>query len=71
MAARRCAGGGTGRSFEPASPQKLFTTKIGTVANAFSRQQYVVTGDGQRFLLNTPSGDPVTTPITLILNWQP
>ena len=38
------------------------------VANGF-RQQYDVTRDGQRFLLNVPLEDTVSSPITIALNW--
>ena len=27
--------------------------------------------DGQRFLVNTPTGDETTPPITVVLNWKP
>jgi hypothetical protein len=30
---------------------------------------YVPSRDGQRFLVNTQSGDPTPTPITIVLNW--
>jgi hypothetical protein len=33
------------------------------------RQQYDVTGDGQRFLLNVPIEDTPSLPITVVLNW--
>lgn len=35
------------------------------------KQQYAVTADGQRFLLNMLTEESVTSPITLVLNWKP
>jgi hypothetical protein len=34
-----------------------------------TRQQYDVTPDGQKFLLNTELGGTTTPPITVVLNW--
>ncbi|MGH9970204.1 MAG: hypothetical protein ACREBG_20745 [Pyrinomonadaceae bacterium] len=31
--------------------------------------RYVVTADGQRFLINCPAGEVSQTPITMVLNW--
>ena len=53
----------------PASP--LFqaplvgSSSVGTLA----RNQYDVTSDGQRFLVNVPAADPSTMPITVVVNW--
>ena len=33
------------------------------------RQQYDVTRDGQRFLLNVPLEEAAASPITVVLNW--
>jgi len=35
-----------------------------------NKQQYAVARDG-RFLINEPTEQSSTTPITLILNWKP
>ena len=50
------------------SPVPLFKTRLAPV-RTISRQQYVVSGDGQRFLMVAREGEP--QPITLILNWRP
>jgi Tol biopolymer transport system component len=50
------------------APAPLFKTTFAPV-RTISRQQYVVSPDGQRFLLVTQEGLP--GPITLILNWRP
>jgi len=57
---------GAGPSFDV--PKLLFQTRVppGVTAN---RQHYVPSRDGQRFLVNTQSGDPAPTPITVVLNW--
>ena len=62
--------GSDGQAVEPGTPVSLFATRIpgGALQGGF-RQQYVVSPDGQRFLIN--SLVPVTSPITLILNWKP
>jgi Tol biopolymer transport system component len=60
-----------GAAVEPGTPIPLFTTNIGGALQGVMRQQYVAAPDGQRFLMNTLTEDTATTPITLILNWQP
>ena len=55
---------------ELAAPVPLFAAQVGAppgVAGA----QYVVSRDGQRFLVNVFSHDERQTPIRWILNWQP
>ena len=47
----------------------LFKTHLAPI-QAISRQQYVVTRDGQRFLIITADDTPVQ-PMTLVLNWKP
>ena len=36
-----------------------------------NKQQYAVSSDGHRFLVNLAVEEGVTSPITLILNWRP
>jgi Tol biopolymer transport system component/predicted Ser/Thr protein kinase len=57
---------GPGPSF--GVPQALFQTRVppGVTAN---RGHYVPSRDGQRFLVNTESGDASPSPITVVLNW--
>jgi eukaryotic-like serine/threonine-protein kinase len=57
---------GQGPSFR--TPQALFQTRVTPGVNQF-RTHYVPSRDGQRFLVNTQSGDPSPTPITVVLNW--
>jgi hypothetical protein len=36
-----------------------------------AKQQYAVSSDGQRFLVNLAADEGTTSPITLIYNWKP
>jgi eukaryotic-like serine/threonine-protein kinase len=56
---------------EAGAPVPLFVTRLGGAIQAASRQQYLVSTDGSRFLMNTVLEGAVTSPITLILNWRP
>jgi hypothetical protein len=47
----------------------LFSTRIGDAADGVTSQQYAVSADGQRFLMNTVADQP-STPISVILNWR-
>jgi hypothetical protein len=47
----------------------LFATRTSGAVESYSRQQYMVSRDGQRFLMNTVT-DEATAPITVILNWS-
>jgi hypothetical protein len=49
-------------------PQPLFQTRIG--GSNFLQKEYLVSPDGQRFLLDTPVGDGAPS-LSVILNWQP
>jgi Tol biopolymer transport system component len=59
-----------GRAVEPSSPVALFTTAIGGPLQGNLRQQYSVSADGKRFLMNTVA-DGASTPITIVLNLRP
>ena len=57
-----------GTAFERAAPVRLFQTRMSTLANPFfARNQYVVSADSQRFLVNEPTGQ--LAPITVVVNW--
>src|SRR5262249_30553790 len=51
------------------APMPLFATNIGGSVQTNNRQQYDVSADGQRFLMNTIL-EEAAAPITLILNWR-
>jgi Tol biopolymer transport system component len=46
------------------NPSPLFSVRAGA-------NYSVVTPDGQRFLVNTPTDDASVSPITIVLNWKP
>jgi len=61
-----------GQSLETGTPAALFPVRIaGGPVPAFNKQQYVVSSDGQRFLVNLASDEGAASPITLIYNWHP
>jgi len=49
----------------------LFPTRVGSTAFNVYRQQYVVSADGQSFVLNSNVGDANASPISVIVNWSP
>jgi len=61
----------TGGSVDPGTPVRLFATNVGSTAINTNRQQYVVSPDGQSFVMNSVVGQASTSPITVILNWTP
>jgi len=54
-----------GQSLETGTPAALFPLPGG------AGQQYAVSSDGQRFLVNLAVDEGAASPITLILNWKP
>jgi serine/threonine protein kinase len=58
---------GTGPSF--AVPKVLFQTRVPEGVTS-RHTHYVPSSDGQRFLINTQTGDALPNPITVVLNWQ-
>ena len=61
-----------GQSVETGTPAILFPVRIagGPLPNA-ARQQYAVSSDGQRFLVNLVADENAAPPITLIYHWKP
>lgn len=55
-----------GSTFATGAPQPLFQTQV---ARYDAPNRYVVAGDGQRFLVNSPVEEINQTPITVVLNW--
>jgi Tol biopolymer transport system component len=70
MAAAVTPGEGAGAPLL-ATPVPLFAAHVGTVPSAVAGAQYVVSRDGQRFLVNVFGHDERQTPIRWILSWQP
>jgi eukaryotic-like serine/threonine-protein kinase len=58
---------GDGRAIVPSVPTPLFVAPISSTRTGGSRQEYVVSSDGQRFLMNT-FVEHTGSPITLVLN---
>jgi Tol biopolymer transport system component len=58
-----------GQTLEPGTPVPLFVTH--TVRPGYDTWDYLVASDGQRFLMNTPTEETVTSPIVLLMNWKP
>jgi eukaryotic-like serine/threonine-protein kinase len=58
-----------GQAAETGSPIPLFSAHVGAVQDV-SLQEYIVSPDGQRFLIDTAL-EETPSPITVILNWKP
>jgi tricorn protease-like protein len=57
-------------AFESKPPVRLFETRMSVVFNpTYTRNQDVVSRDGQRVLINQPSPDSPASPITVVVNW--
>ena len=56
-----------GAAFETSAPKTLFQTQV---VRPEAPNRYVVTEDGQRFLVNSSLEEVSQTPITVILNWN-
>ena len=58
-----------GSRLQTGAPHALFNTGI-NASFVDRRNQYVVTRDGQRFLVNISAEDENSAPITVVLNWN-
>ena len=59
-----------GSSPQAGTPQRLFEAAVSSsVYSVYTRNQYVVTGDGQRFLINQPVGTTSLATITVVVDW--
>jgi len=56
-----------GRLVDASAPVPLFGTRVGGAVQP-TAQQYIVSADGQRFLMNTVM-EQAASPITIVLNW--
>jgi Tol biopolymer transport system component len=61
----------TGPTFVAGVPKPLFEAHVSTIfpGGAGNWPYYAVTGDGQRFLVNTLVGDSQSAPLTVVMNW--
>jgi Tol biopolymer transport system component len=61
-----------GQSVETGTPAALFPVRIvGGPESSVGRQEYAVSSDGLRFLVNLAVDEGTTSPITIIYNWHP
>ncbi|PYQ10648.1 MAG: hypothetical protein DMH00_10485 [Acidobacteria bacterium] len=58
-----------GPTFEAAVPVPLFGVRVPAVSIGSFRNHFVVSPDGQRFLVNTIAEGASSSPITVVLNW--
>ena len=60
-----------GRSLEVTDVQQLFRVPIvfGGSPRDNNKEQYAVSRDGQRFLVNVTSDETTGSPVTIVLNW--
>ena len=58
-------------TLEVGAPQALFDTRTveGPTTRPYMLQQYDVSPDGQRFLMNVAPEAVTASPITVVLNW--
>jgi len=57
---------GAGATFVAGVPKPLFEAHV---IIAYPANAYAVTGDGQRFLVNTLVGESAPAPFTVVMNW--
>jgi len=55
-------------TFQRSSPRELF--QMHSPVDIWTRNQYAVTSDGQRFLVNTSVDTSSSSPITVVINWS-
>jgi hypothetical protein len=62
-----------GNTFEHGVPRELFDSGWFSLPHSTNYHVYDVSSDGQRFLVprpvSSPSGENISTPITVIVNW--
>ena len=56
---------------EIGAPVPLFKTNVGSTAINQNRQQYMVSSNGQSFVMNSVLEEAGASPITVLLNWKP
>jgi len=58
-----------GKATDAGAPIPLFVTHVGGAVQGFFRPWYMVSSDGQRFLMSTIT-EEAASPITVLLNWK-
>ena len=56
---------------ELGTPIALFKTILSSAAGPMYKQQYMVSPDGQSFVMHSAVGEASASPITIIQNWKP
>ncbi|HWC65566.1 MAG TPA: hypothetical protein VG777_05755, partial [Thermoanaerobaculia bacterium] len=56
----------TGATFDAGAPEPLFPIEVSPV---LGRNRYLVSGDGKRFLVQSPARNREIPPVTIVLNW--
>ncbi len=59
-----------GKTVDLGTPLGLFATNVGSTAINTNRQQYMVSPNGQSFVMNSVPEEASASPITVILNWK-
>ena len=59
----------SGENVEARTPVPLFMTRLAGIPGDYGQRHYMVSDDGQRFLMDTLT--EVSIPITVVLNWKP
>jgi Tol biopolymer transport system component len=59
-----------GATFEMGVPKELFVSRMYSTSVGVFGYNYAVTGDGQRFLINSSIADARQDPITVVVNWK-
>ena len=60
-----------GASVELGTPVALFRTILSSAAGPMYKQQYMVSPDGQSFVMHAAVGEANASPIAIIQNWTP
>jgi serine/threonine-protein kinase len=60
-----------GASVELGTPVALFATILSSAAGPMYKQQYMVSPDGESFVMHAAVGEAHASPITIIQNWKP
>jgi hypothetical protein len=52
------------------TPQRLFQAPVSSLINpSYTRNQYVVSDNGQRFLINGPAGTRSLSVVSVVIDW--
>jgi Tol biopolymer transport system component len=60
----------TSPSFQPGTPKLLVEARFIQAGNYNKNNAYDISPDGKRFLATVPVGQNLSSPITVVLNWQ-